>query len=490
MSLKLKITLWYMLIITIMSALVLALVNSFGEDMLRRDTQTRLSSTVNDFARMRFSPEHEGRRGGAPDRRQEDMPPLPEGTIPPAPEGTMPPRPEDAPETYGDGGRGYFKDGVFIAVYDSGDTLIEGGIPYELDEVPENAADGFDTVTQNGETYYVYTVWETDEDGDEYRVCGVVMVNEDGALAASVMMNVLIAAAMIVIASAGGYFILRKALLPVNRMTRTAREIAESSDLSRRIRIGAGHDEIHELANTFDAMLDRIEQTVEREKQFTSDASHELRTPAAVVMSECEYMLDCAKTPEEFRESVESVKEQAERMSRLISELLTISRMDRNTLVTEFEKVDVSELLTFVCDEQEELHGDGITLSRDIPEGITVRADRSLLARLFINLISNAYTYGKPGGHIKVTLGENGGDIITEVEDDGIGISEEDLPRIWERFYQADPSRTSGSNMGLGLSMVKWIAECHGGSVSVKSKLGVGSTFTFIMPKSPEKRDP
>lgn len=176
-------------------------------------------------------------------------------------------------------------------------------------------------------------------------------------------------------------------------------------------------------------------------------------------------------------------------MSKLISELLTISRMDNNTIRLNFEAFDFGELLEFVCDEQEEIHSENITLHRNIAKNVTVTADRFMLARLCINLISNAYTYGKDNGNITVTLTQNADDVIMSVSDDGIGIAEENIPKIWERFYQADPSRTVGENgnMGLGLSMIRWIAECHNGKITVSSTLGKGSTFTFVIPKKQER---
>ncbi len=444
MSVKLKITLWYTIVIMILSGVVLTVITSIGEDMLERDISGRITRTVDDFSRRITAPPS---RGGTPRLN-------------------------------------FYEQGVHMAVYSGDHELTEGSIPFDLDEEPKFEDGALRTIEQDGDKYYVYTKALRGRGSDGYWLMGVVSVSDESyALRSAARTNVIFTLILIIIASAGGYFILRRALSPVKKITAAAREISEGSDLSKRIRIGAGTDEIHELANTFDAMLDKIEQTVEREKQFTSDASHELRTPVAVVLSECEYMTDCAKTPEEFRESAYSIKDQAERMAKLISELLIISRMDRNTIKTEFEEVDISELLTFVCDEQEEIQQSDITLIRQIPDGIRANADRFLLARLFINLISNAYSYGNPGGHVAVTLTETADTVTTAVEDDGIGINEEDLPKIWERFYQADPSRTSGGNMGLGLSMVKWIAACHGGEVTVESEPGRGSTFTFTMPK-------
>ena len=237
------------------------------------------------------------------------------------------------------------------------------------------------------------------------------------------------------------------------------------------------------MAAAFDGMLDKIEATLEREKQFTSDASHELRTPVAVIVSECEYMLDCAKSTDEYRESAQSVKRQAEKMSNLIAELLTISRMDRNTQAFTPEDLDISELLTFVCEEQQDIHDNAVHLHTDIPVGIIVQADRFLLARLLINLISNAYQYTPSGGNIWVSLTQADAQLCITVRDDGIGMAPEELPKIWERFYQVDPSRSNqNGSSGLGLSIVKWIAEAHHGTVSVQSASGKGTSFTLLLP--------
>ena len=197
-------------------------------------------------------------------------------------------------------------------------------------------------------------------------------------------------------------------------------------------------------------------------------------------------MEECAKTADEYKESATSIKRQAKRMSKLISELLTISRMDNNKIKTNFEDVDISELLTFVCDEQEEIHDKKITLVRNISQGIKAKADRFLLTRAFVNLISNAYQYIGDGDKIEVSLTSQNDKILFSVKDNGIGISEDNLPKIWDRFYQADTARTFNENgsMGLGLPMVKWIAEAHGGKVSVKSEINEGSLFTFELPLS------
>ena len=261
--------------------------------------------------------------------------------------------------------------------------------------------------------------------------------------------------------------------------------VSESSDLSRRIEIGEGGDEIHALAKTFDEMLEKIEKSFNKEKQFTSDASHELRTPISVILSECEYGIECVEDVEELKETLSSVKLQATKMSKLVSELLMISRMDSNRLKLNFEDTDISELLNFVCEEQEEIQIKDIKLIQNIEQNIFANVDRLLLTRLFVNLISNAYQYSNDGSNIIVTLKEIDNKIEFSVKDEGIGISEENIPKIWDRFYQVDSSRTEERNgsSGLGLPMVKWISDCHNGKLEVISEIDKGSTFIFRIDK-------
>lgn len=446
LSFKFKLTLWYTLIMIIVSTVVLMAMTSISTGFLNRETTERLSRAVNEMSiELERNPDI---------RRVPDFK--------------------------------YFNQGVQLTLYDEDGNVSGGQLPFGITEKLKLSEDGVRKESYNGSEYYVLDKKLVSlASRQTYWLKGIVSIS-DGTYAINSLAkyNALLAVIMIIIAALGGYIIIQRTLIPVSKIRRTADEISESNDLSRRIALSGGNDEFYQLAQSFDGMLDRIEQTVEREKQFTSDASHELRTPVAAILSACEYMTAYAKDYDEMKTSAESVKEQAERMSRLISELLTISRMDKNTLQTAFEEVDVSELLEFVCDEQEEIHTENIKLIRKIDKGIMIRADKLLIIRLCINLISNAYSYGKDGGTVTVSLSEGEGRLILSVADDGIGIAPENLTKIWERFYQVDSSRSGNANgsMGLGLSMVKWIARCHNGSVSVKSALGVGSTFIFTMP--------
>ena len=481
-SLKLKITLWYTLFMLVISAVLLSGAYLFGQKLVDRDITNRLVQTVNISAERMTSFDSFPADG--------EMPPRPPKLSASDAESTE--KGSDAPQfpmeredrQFSPGFRLY-EQGIHLSIYDENGNLLEGQIPFDLEETPSFAESGARSVSQDGHRYFVYDKKIVTENAVLW-VRGMAAGAEAGGTFSSMMkIAVPLVVLMILLAGIGGYILLVRAFVPVNKIRKTAEEISESGDLSQRIEIGKGQDEISSLANTFDHMLSRLEDSFEREKQFTSDASHELRTPIAVIQSECEYMEDCAETAEEYKESAASIGRQADKMAKLVSELLTISRMDQNTLKVNFEDVDISELASFVCEEQKDIHPDGADLVTDIEGGVTASADRFLLARLMVNLLSNAYQYTPKDGRITVFLKEEGENIRFSVQDTGIGISEEDLPKIWERFYQADASRHhENGSMGLGLSMVSYIADCHNGNMTAESTPGKGSTFTFTFPKT------
>lgn len=451
LSVKWRITIWYAILMTVMSAVLLGLTLSVTRSMMERDLSGRITRTVGELAHRLSGPMMPPPKADKSIDRNKDV--------------------------------HYFEQGVHMALYNAEGALIAGHIPFALGDTPDFQDDVLRRTVYEGELCLVYDKSVRTQDGQSLWLKGIVSVSaESYMLRAAAKTNILLTLALITAAAIGGYFIIRHALKPVDAISKTAHEISESNDLSRRIAL-SGSDEIHRMAAAFDGMLDKIEATLEREKQFTSDASHELRTPVAVIVSECEYMLDCAKSTDEYRESAQSVKRQAEKMSNLIAELLTISRMDRNTQAFTPEDLDISELLTFVCEEQQDIHDNAVHLHTDIPVGIIVQADRFLLARLLINLISNAYQYTPSGGNIWVSLTQADAQLCITVRDDGIGMAPEELPKIWERFYQVDPSRSNqNGSSGLGLSIVKWIAEAHHGTVSVQSASGKGTSFTLLLP--------
>ena len=201
-------------------------------------------------------------------------------------------------------------------------------------------------------------------------------------------------------------------------------------------------------------------------------------------MAQCEYSLKRDTSPEEIHSSLSVILDQSRKMSTLINQLLTLARADRGTAKLDFERINVSDITCMVALEQEALaEKRGITIHQEITPDLYADVDETLFMRLWINLISNSIKYGKDGGSIRVVLRASESRIIGQVIDDGIGISPEALPKIWDRFYQVNPSRSDGSSSGLGLSMVKWIISAHNGDITADSVPGAGSRFTFSIPK-------
>ena len=377
----------------------------------------------------------------------------------------------------------YLEEGVYISVYDAQGYLLYGRTPTGFYGASTLIMDQMQQVGSGQDFWYVYDYCQSVDGYGNLWIRGVASHSRSDSILRIITNAALILLPFFVAFIAlGGYLITAKALRPLSAMTETARAISEGNDLTRRIRLGSGRDEVHVLAHTFDQMMERLQSSFETEKQFTSDVSHELRTPVAVILSQCEYASQEGTPSEELRGSIGVIGAQARKMSALISQLLTLARADSGKQKLQYELVNLSELAEIIVEEQSiAAEEKGITLLTDIQPEILLRADETMMMRLFINLISNSITYGKPDGHTLVTLSANEAEITGSVQDDGIGIPADKLDKIWQRFYQVDPARTSGSSSGsgLGLSMVKWIVQAHGGRIEVSSRLGEGSCFTF-----------
>ena len=375
---------------------------------------------------------------------------------------------------------------VYLALYDTGGNFLYGKVPPGLEQAPQFEDGKIQTVKSGTEQWYVYDVQYEMENGQEFYIRGVVSVTEtQKEFLIAVRFAVILLPLTVILTVLIGYRLIRRTLLPVRQMTETVQEIQKDGDLSRRIGVSqdTGKDEFYQLAGTFDGMLESLEQAFLRERQFTSDVSHELRTPVSVILAQCEASLNRTDLSEEQRKEILLIRKKAGEMSQMISQLLLLSRADQGRQQLNKEEINISELTEIIVEEQEMLaQRRKIEVHTEIEPDITGYLDESFYIRMLDNLISNAVSYGKEGGNIKVTLHQIPSGVRGTVEDDGIGISRDDQVHIWERFYRVDASRTGkeeGSHSGLGLSMVKWIAQAHGGNVRVESELGKGSCFTF-----------
>ncbi len=304
--------------------------------------------------------------------------------------------------------------------------------------------------------------------------------------------------ATLLVALIGGYWLASRAMRPVQRITQTARTISET-DLSRRLNLDTP-DEIGELAQTFDQMLERLQTAFARQRQFTADASHELRTPLTIVNLEVDRALAHQRTPQEYERALAIISAETSTMNRLVNNLLFLARADAGQTVIQQAEVELSELTLDVVERLIPLaRKNGVELmTGDLPE-LTLCGDRAYLAQMLTNLIENAikYTAGV-GQHVwieaecqSIAHAPWGG---VRIKDDGPGIAAEHLPRVFDRFYRADKARTSiqmeavddemPAGSGLGLSIVLWVAQSHGGAVRVHSEVGHGAIFEVWLPLS------
>lgn len=374
-----------------------------------------------------------------------------------------------------------YRHNVYILVYDEQEQLIGGAGLRHFDGDEEFMNGQTRDVTIDGEKYLVYDLYVQNPGGNVWLRGITSTDNSFSAVRVIVILSLVLFPVLVLLTAVVGWLIARRAFRPVRQITDTVDAISDGSDLTARIGLKRGRDEIHRLAATFDRMFDRLEHSFNAEKRFASDASHELRTPIAVIIAECEYARQNAKTVEDYEESMEVVERQSRKMSALVNQLLNITRMDQGTHKISLERANFSELVEVVCDEAAVASGRDIELEKDIAPGVYADMDVGLMARLVQNLVENAFKYTAEGGRVSVRLASDGQKLTFSVSDNGIGIDKKDLPHIWERFWQADSSRGVDRGSGLGLSMVKQIADAHGGKLGVESSPGEGSTFSYSM---------
>lgn len=383
-------------------------------------------------------------------------------------------------------GFSFYQNGVSILVYSQSESLLAGQLPVSFTASEPFQNGQVRTVEGAGISYLVLDFWLPSSWEEGVWVRGLMEVPNDEQTSENLMKIAAIALPVFILLTAvGGYLLVRRAFRPLERISATAQAMGEAKDLSRRIGLPPGRDEFSRLAQTFDQLFARLERSFEAEKQFTADASHELRTPVSIIKGACEYGLKYDETPEERQETLEMIARQAEKMAQLIAQLLSMTRLDQGTEGARLEPVDLGALVEGLIRERG-YEEDKLILS--VAPGVKVQGDGALLSRLTENLVENALKYGKTGGHVWVTVKSQGNEGILEVRDDGIGIPKDQQEKIWQRFYQVDPSRSDeSSGVGLGLSMVRQIAQLHGGTVTLDSVEGIGSVFALHLPLQNEK---
>ncbi len=300
------------------------------------------------------------------------------------------------------------------------------------------------------------------------------------------LMLVAISIPIVILLSFGsGSYLVRKLLRPLDAITQQAERISSES-LHERIQMPRSDDEIARVVHTLNAMIGRLEDSFTQLEQFSANASHELRTPLTILQGEMEIVLQKSRGPEEYRDVIESNLEEIRRIAKTVENLFVLARIDGQELALEREAVSLVPLLEEIAAEVTPLAEErGVTLEYSLDEVNAISGDAVMLVQVFLNLFDNAIKYNREGGRIRIVLREKPSFVRVDVTDSGVGISRNDVKRIFDRFYRVDKtlSRLQGG-AGLGLSLARRIVELHGGRIAVQSNPGKGSTFSVFLPKT------
>ena len=426
-----KITLWYTVFVVVLLFIMLMISFAIADKMTGDVNQRELTAVVNEMA--------------------SEM--------------------DSDPEEFDD-----FDNGIYFVRYNSEGIEMGGMSPKGFDLTLEQSEGIVSSYRKNGEKYYYYDRKINGTDGEWIR--GIVPVNKLSDEVNRMLLTIIILSPILFIVIVyGGYKIIKKALSPVAKISNTATEIQKNGDFSKRIEIDNGQDEIHKMANAFNEMLNSLENFYLHEKQFSSDVSHELRTPVSVILTESQYSLEYVDNMEEARDSFSVIQRQAKRMSELINQIMELSKIEKQTDIPS-DRINFSETVEKILGDYKNLFAEkNIEMAKKIEENIYIIGDKIMIERLFDNLLNNAMKFTKDKINVKLYSEEER--CVLEVEDNGIGISEQDKELIWKRFYQVNDSRNKKINkgFGLGLFLVSKIIEQHGAVIDVEGSLNEGTRF-------------
>jgi signal transduction histidine kinase len=373
--------------------------------------------------------------------------------------------------------------GVYCEIFDEDGNVCFGAWPENVDIELPFKSNVIRSQVVDGEEYLLYDCY-VDMEFTGIWIRGMIASSDRSGLMRTILILTLsIVPGLLVLSIGGGWLIGWLSFRPMEKIISTADDISDGGDLSRRLALKRGPKEIRRLARVFDRMFERLEQSFTAESQFVSDASHELRTPITIILAQCDRSRRKDETKEDFTASINVIQEQASHMSELVQQLLGMTRMHHGTDKYPMRAGDLSGFVEMCGNEFVPEDDRGISFSENIQPGIELRFNAALISRVVHNLLQNAYKYGSDNGHVCLALKrtEDGAEI--SVTDDGIGIAAENLDKVWQRFWQADTSRSEAGSSGLGLAMVREIAQFHGGTATVESTLGKGSCFKVFLPE-------
>ena len=344
-----------------------------------------------------------------------------------------------------------------------------------------------EAVGPDGTRYRVATV-RIERDGRfvYYAQAGVLASEAERPLRHLLLWLAGCGAAALLLAWLGLDYVIRQWSAPLAALNETARQVTLGNLARQRLFAPSDTPELAQLVAAVNELLDRLETTHRSQQQFVADASHELRTPLTILLGEIEVALRRPRSPEEYTDVLQSSREEIERVSRLADNLLTLAHADAGDVLVRREPVDVAAVTRDVCHRLAPLSEQRkVPLVCEAPDAAIVSGDAIALERVIFNLAENALRYTPPGEGATVRVKAPDSEVVVEVADHGSGIAAEHLPHLFERFYRVDKARSREfGGAGLGLSIVKTLAEAHGGSVEVRSEVGRGSTFIVRLPRS------
>ena len=361
--------------------------------------------------------------------------------------------------------------------------------------VPRLSGDGqFYRQTVNGQVILIYALPVHVSDGKLIQIeSGATLFSMQRMLSSLARVLAGTSVVILIFAAVGGYLLMKRPLRPLVILTEKAASI-DWKRLGERLPVPDTGDELERLTHSLNGMIERLEDALDHNRRFSADASHELRTPLTIMRGELEEMLQIQELSPQVVENLVSILDEIERMSRIVHSLMTISRLDAGGERMAMQTIDLAPLVRTTMEHMRLLAEEkDLALTCDCANGTYVYADPMRVKQILVNLIDNAIKYSSPAqpgrrGAVKVKVRATGSAAVLEVSDDGIGISPEALPHVFDRFYRADSSRSRGAGgVGLGLAIVKAIVTAHDGSVSIKSTLGHGSTVTVELPLLPSR---
>ena len=349
---------------------------------------------------------------------------------------------------------------------------------------PEGAHEFSQVLLPNGERLEVVTVSRRIADGSTYTVeVGAPKTDLDTALSGLTRTLILGFPALIGLAIAGAYILLGRALRPVDEIVQAA-EVITLENPRQRLPVSKTGDEFERLSLALNRMIERLDESFQLTARFAADASHELRTPLTIMRGELESLVEEPALTEELVERIGNILEEAERLTRIVEGLLLVSRLETGEAQMHREKINLGAMIDGIADQMAPLAEDKLlTLRRAITQGVVVEGDEIRLKQVGVNLLDNAFKYTPEGGQVSVQVMAESDLAVFSVIDSGMGISENALPHIFERFFRSEQARTSRTGgTGLGLAIVQSIVTAHGGHVVVESQEGRGARFRVELP--------